>query len=92
MLTGTGEVIVPRLEFSRYYDIPCPIEGAVRRQWWRRTSRGDRPPYDSPSPFLRFEPFTAADMGYYHCEGYGGGAYRDEAVATAPVLFAIEGT
>eukprot|EP00057_Strongylocentrotus_purpuratus_P022352 XP_011676826.1 PREDICTED: uncharacterized protein LOC100893482 [Strongylocentrotus purpuratus] len=87
----TNEVSVPLLQFSQNYDIPCPIEGAVRRQWLRMSSRGLRTPYESPSPFLRFQPFTAGDMGYYLCEGYGGGAYRDETVATAPVLLTVKG-
>eukprot|EP00057_Strongylocentrotus_purpuratus_P034849 XP_796775.3 PREDICTED: probable G-protein coupled receptor 112 [Strongylocentrotus purpuratus] len=87
----TNEVSVPLLQFFKNYDIPCPIEGAVRRQWLRMSSRGLRTPYESPSPFLRFQPFTAGDMGYYLCEGYGGGAYRDETVTTVPVLLTVEG-
>ncbi|XP_063953512.1 adhesion G-protein coupled receptor G4-like isoform X2 [Lytechinus pictus] len=87
----TGEVVVPSLQLFQSYDIPCPIEGAVRLLWWRITSRGSATPFESPSPFLRFNPFTVEDMGYYYCEGYGGGAYRDVSEATTPVLLDVEG-
>ena len=72
--------------------LQCPIEGAVRRQWLRVTSSGSALPTNTSSSVLTFEEFSAADQGYYFCEGTGGGTHSEETAATKPVLLILKGT
>ena len=79
------------LSLNTDLSLQCPIEGAVQRQWLKVTNNGADLPSDTSSSVLIFEEFSAADQGYYFCEGTGGGNHSDEVAATDPVLLILEG-
>ncbi|XP_071490278.1 uncharacterized protein [Diadema antillarum] len=85
----TSEIVVAPIQYRENITFVCPIEGAVQRQWLRHTSQGTVALFDNPSPVLHFQTFGAQDQGYYHCEGLGGGEFRDETVSTEPLLIAL---
>ena len=86
----TGEIVIPEL-LNQNFTVACPIEGAIRRQWLKNGVRGTVPPFGVHSSILQFELFSTGDQGYYYCEGFGGGVYRDVTVATEPALLLLKG-
>ena len=87
----TEDVMVMPLSPNIDLSLQCPIAGAVQRQWLKVTNNGADLPSETSSSILIFEEFSAADQGYYFCEGRGGGNHTNEVAATDPILLILEG-